>query len=132
MKIAVTATGPTLDDQVDPRFGRCAYFLIIDAETINFEDLENSGVALGGGVGIQSGQVLADNEVQVLLTCNCGPNAFRPLEAAGIQVIMGVSGLVCQAVEKYKSDDFSAVSGPNIASHFGTGANNSSNQLKFM
>ena len=127
MKIAVTATGPTLDDQVDPRFGRCAYFLIIDTETMNFEALENSSVALGGGAGIQSGQVLADNEVQVLLTGNCGPNAFRTLEAARIQVITGVSGPVCQVVEKFKSGDFSAVSGPNVASHFGTGTKNSSN-----
>jgi len=40
MKIAITATGPDLDSIVDPRFGRCAYFLIIDPETMEYESIE--------------------------------------------------------------------------------------------
>lgn len=52
MKIAVTATGPSLDSQVEARFGRCAYFLIIDTETMLFEGIENPNIALGGGAGI--------------------------------------------------------------------------------
>ncbi len=107
--------------------GGVPIFLIIYNETMNFEALENSSIASGGGAGIQSGQVLTDNDVQVFLTGNCGPNAFRTLEAAGIQIVTGVNGTVRQAVEKYKSGNFSAVSGPNVASHFGTGTNNSSN-----
>ena len=43
MKIAISATGTTLDAEVDPRFGRCQYFIIVDPETMQFEALENSG-----------------------------------------------------------------------------------------
>jgi len=119
MKIAVTSTGPTLDDQVEARFGRCAYFLVVDPDTMEFEALENPNIALGGGAGIQSAQLLAQREVQTVLTGNCGPNAFQTLGAAGIQVIVGVSGPVKKAVEQFKSGDFSAASGPSVDSKFG-------------
>ena len=41
MKIAVTSTGTDLESAVDPRFGRAAYILIVDSETIAFEALDN-------------------------------------------------------------------------------------------
>jgi len=121
MKIAVTATGPTLDDQVETRFGRCAYFLIIDTDSLAFEAIENPNTALGGGAGIQSAQLLANNDVSTVLTGNCGPNAFQTFGAAGIQVVTGVSGPVRQAVEQFKSGDLAASSAANVQSHFGMG-----------
>ncbi|MBW1836534.1 MAG: NifB/NifX family molybdenum-iron cluster-binding protein [Deltaproteobacteria bacterium] len=101
MKIAVTSTGPALDDAVEARFGRCAYFLIIDPDTMEFEALSNPNITLGGGAGIQSAQLMADKGVSVVLTGNCGPNAFKTFGAAGIQVITSVNGQVRQAVQQY-------------------------------
>ena len=121
MKIAVTSTGPTLDDSVDPRFGRCAYFLIIDPETLDFEAIPNPNIALGGGAGIQSAQLMSSQDVSIVLTGNCGPNAFQTFGAAGIQVITGVGGTVRLAVQQYKSGTLTSASGPNVQSHFGTG-----------
>jgi len=121
MRIAVTSTGATLDDQVEARFGRCAYFLIIDPDTMAFEALENPNIALGGGAGIQSAQLLAQREVHTVLTGNCGPNAFQTFGAAGIEVITGVSGPVKQAVEQFKAGALSAASGPSVDSKFGLG-----------
>jgi predicted Fe-Mo cluster-binding NifX family protein/ferredoxin len=122
MKIAVTSTGPTLDDNVEARFGRCAYFLIINTNTMQFEAIENPNIALGGGAGIQSAQLMSEKGVTAVLTGNCGPNAFNVFGQAGIQVIVGVSGLVRDAVEQLKTGDFSSASGPNVASHFGINA----------
>jgi predicted Fe-Mo cluster-binding NifX family protein/ferredoxin len=121
MKIAVTSTGPTLDDNVEARFGRCAYFLIIDTDTMQLEAIENPNIALGGGAGIQSAQLMSEKGVTLVLTGNCGPNAFAVFGQAGIQVIVGVSGPVRNAVEQFKTGAFSSVSGPNVASHFGIG-----------
>ena len=121
MKIAVTSTGPTLDDMVEARFGRCPYFLIIDPDTLEFEALENPNIALGGGVGIQSAQLMAEKGVSTVLTGNCGPNAFQTFGAANIQVITGVSGQVRQAVEQYKSGALSSTTTNNVQSHFGMG-----------
>ena len=121
MKIAVTSTGPTLDDMMEARFGRCAYFLIVDLDTMEFEALENPNIALGGGAGIQSAQLMAEKGVSTVLTGNCGPNAFQIFGAANIQVITGVSGQVRQAVEQYKSGALSSTTTPNVQSHFGMG-----------
>jgi len=122
MKIAVTSTGPSLDDRVEARFGRCPYFLIIDTDTMQFEAIENPNTAIGGGAGIQSAQLMSEKGVTAVLTGNCGPNAFAVFGQAGIQVIVGVSGAVRNAVEQFKADGFSSTSGPNVASHFGVDA----------
>jgi len=119
MKIAVTSTGPSLDDNVEARFGRCPYFLIIDTDTMQFEAIENPNTALGGGAGIQSAQLMSEKGVTTVLTGNCGPNAFSVFGQAGIQVIVGVSGPVRNAVEQFKTEAFSSTSAPNVASHFG-------------
>jgi predicted Fe-Mo cluster-binding NifX family protein/ferredoxin len=122
MKIAVTSTGPTLDDNVEARFGRCSYFLIIDTETMQYEPIENPNIALGGGAGIQSAQLMSEKGVTTVLTGNCGPNAFNVFGQAGIQVIVSVSGPVRNAVEQFNNGVFPSASGPNVASHFGVDA----------
>jgi len=122
MKIAVTSTGPSLDDNVEARFGRCPYFLIIDTDTMQLEAIENSNIALGGGAGIQSAQLMSEKGVTTVLTGNCGPNAFSVFGQTGIQVIVGVSGPVRNAVEQFKASAFSSASEPSVASHFGVSA----------
>ena len=121
MKIAITATGPGLDTQVDPRFGRCQYFVIVDPETMESEAVENSSVAAGGGAGISAAQTIAGKGVKVILTGNCGPNAYETLSAAGVQVISGVSGSVKDVVKGYKSGRFQAATQPDVTAHFGMG-----------
>ena len=121
MKIAVTATGPDLEAKVDPRFGRCQYFLCVDTDDMSFEAVENSNISLGSGAGIQSAQVMAERGIQCVLTGNCGPNAFQVLSAAGIKVVTGVSGKVQDAVRDYKAGKYHASSQPNVSGHWGTG-----------
>ena len=116
MKIAITSTGPTLDDAVETRFGRCAYFLIIDPDTMEFEALANPNITLGGGAGIQSAQLMADKGVSVVLTGNCGPNAFKTFGAAGIQVITAVNGQVRQAVQQYTAGALADTTPSNVQS----------------
>jgi len=122
MKIAISATGPTLDADVDPRFGRCQHFIIADTETLQFEVVENSSAAASGGAGISAAQTIVGKEVKAVLTGNCGPNAYEVLSSAGIQVVTGVSGKIKDAIESYKSGKFQSSSQPNVAGHFGTGA----------
>jgi len=119
MKIAVTSSEKHLDAEADPRFGRCRYFLIIDTDTLEYESLENSNVALGSGAGIQSARQMAEKGVKFILTGNCGPKAYQTLSAAGIGVIVGCSGLIRDLVEQFKAGKLTAAETPNVASHFG-------------
>ena len=119
MKICVTSQGNDLNSTVDPRFGRCQYFIIVDTGTLEFEAIENASISAMGGAGVQSGQFIANKEVKAVLTGNVGPNAFMTLQAAGIDVITGVSGTVKEAIEKYKKGEFKSTQGPNVGSKFG-------------
>ncbi len=119
MKIAVTSTGKTLDSQVDQRFGRAAYFLVVDTETMNFEVIENSNAAAASGAGINSAKVVIDSGAEAVLTGNCGPNAERTLTAAGIKLYTGVSGKVSEAVELFKTGKLTKGTEPNVQTHFG-------------
>ena len=119
MKIAITSLGPKLEDKVDPRFGRCHYFILFDTDTNKSEAIENTGAQGMGGVGIQSGQIMADKDVKTVLTGSCGPNAFQTLQAAGIKVITGVNGTVQEAIDRYKSGELKAISQADAAAHSG-------------
>ena len=121
MKIAVSAMGTTLDTEIDPRFGRCQYFIIVDPDTMEFEALENSGAMAGGGAGISTAQTIAGKSIEAVLTGNCGPNAYQVLSAAGVKVVTDVSGKVGDAIQSYKSGKLKASSQPNVAGHFGIG-----------
>ena len=121
MKIAVSATAPGLDAEVDPRFGRCQYFVVVDPQTMEAETLDNAGSLAAGGAGISTGQMIADKGVKVVLTGNCGPNAYQTLSAAGIQVVTSASGRIRDAVEAYKAGKLKPNAQPSVGSHYGTG-----------
>ena len=120
MRVAVSSTGNKLDSQIDPRFGRCAYFLIIETDDMSFEVFNNENIALGGA-GIQSAQFVASKGVNTVLTGNCGPNAVRTLRAAGIELFVGQTGTIKQAVERFKNGELTATNTPNVSDHYGMG-----------
>jgi predicted Fe-Mo cluster-binding NifX family protein len=121
MKIAVTVTTPDLDADIDPRFGRCLHFIVVDLDTMECEALDNSAAMAGGGAGIAAAQNLTGKNIEAVLTGNCGPNAYTTLTAAGVKVITGLSGKARDAIKQYKAGTLQTSSRPNVAGHFGTG-----------
>jgi predicted Fe-Mo cluster-binding NifX family protein len=121
MKVAVSSSGRDLDAQIDPRFGRCAYFIILETDDMSFEVFDNENIALGGGAGIQSAQFVASKGAKTIITGNAGPNAVRTLSAAGVKVIVGQEGTVRQAIEDYKKRKLKSTTQANVADHYGMG-----------
>ena len=121
MKICVTAISGSLDAQIDPRFGRCPYFVIVDAETMKFEAVPNISAGAMSGAGIQAAQTVASKGVEVLITGNVGPKAFQALSAAGIKVVTGAFGTVIEVIEKYKRGELKETGAPTVRGHFGMG-----------
>jgi predicted Fe-Mo cluster-binding NifX family protein len=118
MKIAVSATAPHLDADLDPRFGRCQYFLIVDTESMEFEAIENLAIMAPGGAGIQAAQLIAEKGAEAVITGGCGPNAYQVLSTAGIPVFVGASGSVRDVVEAHRKGELS----PIAAASTGPGA----------
>lgn len=121
MKIGISSTGKDLNANVDPRFGRCSYFLIVDTETMSFESISNESAMASGGAGIQAAQGIVNAGVEAVLTGNIGPNAFHTLSAAGIKIFAVVNRTVKEAIEQYKKGVSSETETPSAGSHFGMG-----------
>ncbi|MBN1783086.1 NifB/NifX family molybdenum-iron cluster-binding protein [bacterium] len=119
MRICVTAQKSDLDAQVDPRFGRCAWFIIVDSDSLEFEAIENREGQSSGGAGVRAGQLMSEKQVQVVATGSVGPNAFQVLNAAGISIADGVSGTVREAVQRVASGGASFSEKPSAESHAG-------------
>jgi predicted Fe-Mo cluster-binding NifX family protein len=119
MKIAISSRGKDLDSPIDPHFGRCAYFLIVETDDMSFEALNNENRSLGGGAGIQSAQLVSSKGAKAILTGYCGPNAVRTLSAAGIELYVVQKGTVKEAVEKYVKGELNPTKDANVTDHFG-------------
>ena len=122
MKIAVSSSGMDLDSHVDPRFGRCACFVIVETDDMSFEAFDNGSMALGGGAGIQAAQFVASKGAKAVITGNVGPNAVRTLSAAGVEVFVGQSGPIREVVERYTMGKMNSTSTANVADHYGMGS----------
>ena len=121
MRIAISSSGPDLDAEVDPRFGRCHCFVVVDPATEELEVLDNEAAMMSGGAGIQAAQMVANSGVDAVITGNLGPNAADTLAATGLKVYLGVAGTVREALQQYKAGQLQETSSPTVESHFGTG-----------
>jgi predicted Fe-Mo cluster-binding NifX family protein len=113
MKLIVTATSPSIDSQVDPRFGRGAYFLLTDADTLEWQALPNPAVTASGGAGIQAAQFITEQDCAAVISGDFGPNAFNALQAAGIHMyLFGSCRTVREAVQQFKDDQLEQLGSP--------------------
>ncbi|NQT21999.1 MAG: NifB/NifX family molybdenum-iron cluster-binding protein [Candidatus Omnitrophica bacterium] len=118
MKLAITSKGNNLESEVDPRFGRAAYLIIVDSETLEFMPLDNSeGRNALKGAGIQAATMINDYKAEVLLTGHCGPNAFKTCAAAGIKVVNNVSGTIQNAIKDFNEDKFTYADNADTKGH---------------
>ncbi len=119
MKIAISSQGEDLEALVDPRFGRCPYFIIYDTETKETEGLSNPALEAMGGAGIQAAQLIADRGAEVVITGNVGPNAFQTLNQANIRIFGGATGTVKDSLKKFENGELNELSNSSVPRHFG-------------
>ncbi|MGY5875618.1 MAG: NifB/NifX family molybdenum-iron cluster-binding protein [Candidatus Thorarchaeota archaeon] len=119
-RVCITSTGNDLDALVDRRFGRCAYFIIVDTETMEFESLSNAAASASGGAGIQAAQIMASKDIEVVITGSVGPNAYPALESSGIRMMSSSSPTVAATIDAFKQGTLTLISTPGPA-HAGIG-----------
>ncbi len=119
MKVAVTSKGTTLESAVDPRFGRAEYFIIVDTETFEFDVVDNNKNSNAfKGAGIKAAAAIVDKGADVLLTGFCGPNAYKALHAAGVNVANDAKGSVKDVVDGFNRGDYPFSDSPNTDGHW--------------
>ncbi|MBW2144146.1 MAG: NifB/NifX family molybdenum-iron cluster-binding protein [Deltaproteobacteria bacterium] len=118
MKIAVSASGNTLESLIDPLFGRCPYFIVVDPERMSFEAFENPNVTVNDA-GIKSARFVASKGAEIVVTGNCGPKAVQKLSEEGIKIIVGLMGTIRQVVETYKKGNLLTTADANVEEYFG-------------
>ena len=104
-KIAISSEGPTLDDIVDPRFGRAGGFVVVTLPEKTVEYIDNgASQTMSMGAGIETAERMARAGIEVVISGYVGPKAFEALKAAGIKVCQDVEGVtVREAVERFES-----------------------------
>jgi len=120
MKIVLSTTLPSLEADVDPRFGRGAYLLVVDVKSMQWEAHPNPGVNASGGAGIQAAQFVTDRKAEAVISGDFGPNAFNALKAAGIAMYLyGDCRTARQAVERFQAGKLQQVGAPTQSGHHG-------------
>ncbi|MBS3781287.1 MAG: NifB/NifX family molybdenum-iron cluster-binding protein [Candidatus Thermoplasmatota archaeon] len=120
MKVAVSAKGDDETANVDERFGRCPYFVIVDKDEMEYESIENKHTQKSHGVAPQVVQMLSEMDVEAVITGNVGPNGYRTLESADIKVYKG-SGKISDVVEKLKEGELEEIENETVRGHHGKG-----------
>ncbi len=120
MKLAVCARSEGLKAEVDERFGRSPYFVIVDTENEQvISSVRNTNADASGGAGPQSAQLLSEHDVEAIAVGNVGPNAATALEAAKIKIYTGLEGTVSTTVQKFKEGKMTPITGATVSSHSG-------------
>ncbi|MGB9791364.1 MAG: NifB/NifX family molybdenum-iron cluster-binding protein [Thermacetogeniaceae bacterium] len=117
MKIVISASGRDLESMLDPRFGRCPYFLVIDTETEECQPVPNPGMMAGGGAGIQAAQEVVRQGAKAVITGQCGPNAYDVLRSAGVKILQAPVEPVRQVLERYRRGELEELTAPGPAHH---------------
>ena len=122
MKVCVTAAASGIDAPMDPRFGRCPYFVVVDLDSMNEISIPNANVDAASGAGIQAAQEVARQGVSALITGNIGPNAMQTLSAAKINVYQHQGGIAVRAaLEAFQRGKLSKIDAPSVSAHAGMG-----------
>jgi len=103
MKICISSKEKSLEGELDPRFGRCAYLIIYDTDSEEFEVIENPNITMAGGAGVQTAQLVISKGVKSVISGNFGPNAFNTLNAAGIEMYTDIQGKVIETINRFKN-----------------------------
>lgn len=113
MLVAFSSSGSDLDSLLDPRFGRCAYLVFVDPETMAYEAVPNPGSSAGGGSGVRAAREVVERGAEVVITGQCGPNAFGVLAASGVKILQAPREPLRNLIEHYKQGKLPEAKAPS-------------------
>jgi len=119
MKVAITAQGKELSSEIDLRFGRAKWLIVVDTESDDFQAHDNAvNLNAAQGAGIQTGQNIANLGVEAVITGNVGPNAFKTLNAADIKIFLAEKQTVQEAIDSFTAGELKEIDQANVEGHW--------------
>lgn len=117
--IAITSIDGTIEGGLDERFGRAKKIILYDPEKQNINVIDNKlNMSASQGAGIQTAQNIIDAGVKVVISGHLGPNAFRVLNAAGIEAFAASNITVKDAIEAYRNGKLIKLTGSDVEGHW--------------
>lgn len=116
MRVAIPVKGNKDEEMLDDRFGRCERFLYIDTRSGKRYSKANEAKGMGGA-GIMAAQSVVSEDVNILITPDLGPNAFKVISAARIDVYQARGGLVNDLLKDLEDGKLVKSSKPTVEGH---------------
>jgi len=123
MKIAMSSTGKDIKSEIDVRFGRSPYFLIVEIEGKEIKStkaIENTATTQAGGAGITAAELVGNQNVNAVITGNMGPRAFDVLSQLGIEIYRA-EGTIEEVVKQFIEGKLEKINAPTGPQHRGMG-----------
>jgi len=121
MKIAISATGKDLENDIDTRFGRCRFFLIVDTKTKEVKAMVNKVRDRPSGVGITAGNIVENEGIDAMITTDIGPKAFEIFDRGGIKMYRA-EGKMKDAVRHFEEGKLPEITEPIAPKYAGVSA----------
>lgn len=103
LKIGFSVTDNKVSCVLDSRFGRCPYFMIVDTADNSKKWVENKGILAEGGAGIVAANQLVDLNLDIVITGNLGPNAWKVFQAANLKAYKTANIEIDKILADYKN-----------------------------
>lgn len=111
MRIIISSDGKDIESNIDQRFGRCNYFVIVDVENskiINVESVKNIGADQGHGAGLKAAEQVGELKADYIITGELGPNSTTVLEKLKISSFFA-SGKINEAVKNFIANNLKKI-----------------------
>jgi predicted Fe-Mo cluster-binding NifX family protein len=86
MILFISAQRPQLDSPIDNRFGRSAWLISIETDSMKWDAFSNPGESQAGGAGVAAAQFVINQKASMVISGDFGPHAAKALQAAGVKM----------------------------------------------
>jgi len=104
MIIALAVEKDSVDPELSDVFGRSKYLFIYNSEDQSMKIIPNPFAAAFDGAGIQTSQLLIENNCDVLVVNNIGDQAHSFLNSVGIKVYKSTKDTASAVIKMFIED----------------------------
>jgi predicted Fe-Mo cluster-binding NifX family protein len=118
MKIAISANGTNLEENIVTTFCGCDFFLIVDTKANSLKSVVNETKGIPSEVGGTAGQLVSNQGIDAVIVSDIGPQALEIFERYGIEVYHG-EGKIKNAIRQLEEGKLSEITKAAVLRYMG-------------